>query len=284
MFLSNNRLPYSAVSRASSATDMRPVSARRKSKVSTVAAPLSCRSASIGFRACSRASSSSEPMWRHSTCLPKSRAALSIRCCPCSVQRRPLLAATAVTVGIAPSLTNDRTSSIRSFRRLFSCTGSEGSKSAPMAAIMPATPFSGNAATPRRFALYLPCIRVTWSSPSSGGSKYRASIPKSLPPSTMPSSVCSSVRSKAVLATRNTNAAERRAASSAPSPSSSAKTSPCLSRMPVTCWSMICSARGMPYCPRAGDPAQTAPLPPGRAVRALPRGTVVSDHWGFGGT
>ena len=243
MFFSNNRLSYSSVSRASSATDMRPVSARRKSKVSTVAAPMRCSSALIGFRACNRARSSSEPMWRHSTCCPKSRAALSIRCCPCAVQRAPLFAATAVTRGIAPSRTNERTSSILSFRRLFNRTGRAGSKSAPVASIMRAMPFSGNAETPLRSVLYFPCIRVICTSPSSGGSKYRASIPKSLPPSTMPSSVCASVRSNAVLATRNRNAIARLLGSSAPSRSSLSKASDCLSTIPDTCWSMICAAR-----------------------------------------
>ncbi len=255
MFLSNSRLSYVSVSRASSATDMRPVSTRRKSNVSTVAAPVSFRSASIGLRACSRARIASAPMWRHSTWSPNSFAAFSIRWSAWAVQCAPLSAATAVTRGIAPSLTNERMSSTRSFRRRFDCTGCAGSKSALMASIIPEMPFSGNAESPPSFLLYFPCSKVIWSSRSSGGSKYKASTPKSFPPSTIPSIVCSSARSNAALATRKRNATERLRSSSVPNRSSLSKVSDCSSTMPDTLWSMICAARDIaPIIGQSADP------------------------------
>ena len=134
--------------------------------------------------------------------------------------------------------------------RSFTVTCRPGSNSAPIASIILAMPFSGKAARASRFRRYLPWMRTMGMAPLSGSSeKKSASTPKSLLPSTMPSSTSSSVRSplvssrSTVLATRNVNAADRRRCSSAPSPSSVAKESACLSTMPLIRWSMICAAR-----------------------------------------
>lgn len=124
---------------------MRPTNTLRKSKASTEALPESCRFAVMGFRACSIDTNSFTPTWRHSTRFACWREALSIRCWASWDQATPLLAAMAVTLGMAPSTINDRTSSTRLWSRALRgrCrAGSNRASIAPSNLIMPSSGYA----------------------------------------------------------------------------------------------------------------------------------------------